>query len=169
MSPRVYRLNQYGSAGWLPKTNVSWKKRVSRSGSPPPDVIDEEEFAWLTKLKTSKARYRSAFDSLTEVRNDVEYITGVVEQCRTQLLADFEQWIAAEHPEAAGNVALAVSLHGALDSAQLLPPLGEGASQTLPTGSADSGGQVPVWLLWYLGLTSLLGILYTRTYPNVRV
>jgi len=70
------------------------------------------------------------------------------------------------HLNADGNVALAVSLHGALEGAKLLPPLGEGASQTLPTGPVKSSGQVPVWVLWYLALTGALGILYRRTYPD---
>ena len=70
------------------------------------------------------------------------------------------------HLNAGGNVALAVTLHGALDGAGLLPPLAEGTPPTLPSGPARRGAPVPIWLLWYLGLTAALGLLYTRTYPD---
>ena len=107
-------------------------RKASKLGQPPSDVIDEEEFAMLTKLKASKARYRSAFDSLSEVRNDVEYISGVVEQCRTQLLADFEAWMQVEHPEAAGHAALA-----AVSGGDLSRPRAE------PLGGSAYGGAPP--------------------------
>ena len=31
------------------------------------DVIDEEEFAWLTQCKQAKAKYRQTFEELREV------------------------------------------------------------------------------------------------------
>ncbi len=70
------------------------------------------------------------------------------------------------HLNAVGNVALAGSLHEALDGAGLLPPRAEGTPRILPTGPASPGARPPAWLLWYLGLSAALGLLYTRTYPD---
>ena len=74
------------------------------------DVIDEEEFAWLNKLKACKARYRAAFEQLAEVRGEVEYMAGLVEGCRTQLVRDFEAWMREEHPEEDAPAALVSAL-----------------------------------------------------------
>jgi len=83
------------------------------------------------------------------------------------------------HLNPAGNVALAVALHGALaggpdggpmegiDGGALLPPRAEGAPTVLPAGPEDAGQGPPSWLLWYLGLTALLGTMYVRTYRDV--
>ena len=54
------------------------------------DVIDEEEFAWLTQLKAAKQRYRDAFSRLKESRSECDHATQVMEQCRHQLVQDFE-------------------------------------------------------------------------------
>jgi len=75
------------------------------------DVIDEEEFAWLSQLKAAKQRYRTSFDELRELKSDVEHISGLVENSRSQLLADFEQWMSVEHPDAASAEAAALEEH----------------------------------------------------------
>jgi len=67
-----------------------------------------------------------------------------------------------------GNVALATALYGALGGADAIPPVAADATPALPVGREASGGSVPRWLLWYLGLTTALGLLYTRTYPEER-
>ncbi|KAL1503386.1 hypothetical protein AB1Y20_011437 [Prymnesium parvum] len=83
-------------------------KRELRQQGELKDVIDEEEFACLSKLKASKQRYRELFDELREARSDAEYVGSLVESCRQQLLADFERWVRLRDP--------AVAPHG------LLPP-----------------------------------------------
>lgn len=65
-----------------------------------------------------------------------------------------------------GNVALATALYGALGGADAIPPVAADATPALPVGRETSGDSVPGWLLWYLGLTAALGLLYTRTYPQ---
>jgi kinesin family protein 6/9 len=59
------------------------------------DVIDEEEFAWLTQCKQAKAKYRQHFEELREVRSDAEYTATLIENTRAQLLADFDTWLQA--------------------------------------------------------------------------
>jgi lysophospholipase L1-like esterase len=70
------------------------------------------------------------------------------------------------HLNPSGNVALATALYGALGGADAIPPVAADATPALPVGREASGGAVPRWLLWYLGLTTALGLLYTRTYPQ---
>jgi len=79
--------------------------RTVNEGGEEVDVIDEEEFAWLTQLKAAKARYRAAFESLREARGDGEYVGQLVESTRQQLLADFDGWLALEMPEVAAAAA----------------------------------------------------------------
>ena len=59
------------------------------------DVIDEEEFAWLTQCKQAKAKYRQHFEELREVRSDADYTASLIESTRAQLLADFDAWLQA--------------------------------------------------------------------------
>ena len=75
--------------------------RTVNEGGEEVDVIDEEEFAWLTQLKTAKARYRASFEQLREARSDGEYVNQLVESTRQQLLTDFDGWLALEMPEVA--------------------------------------------------------------------
>ena len=89
------------------------RKREQRAGLPtsteidadgqPVDVIDEEEYGYLTQLKASKQSYRSAFDQLREAKSDAQYTQQVLENCQAQLLNDFDAWAQVEYPEAALN------------------------------------------------------------------
>jgi kinesin family protein 6/9 len=89
------------------------RKREHRSGQPtvtemdadgqPVDVIDEEEFAYLSQLKVCKQKYRDAFDTLRAAKSDADYTQQVLQTCQAQLLTDFDLWTRAEFPEAVLN------------------------------------------------------------------
>lgn len=55
-------------------------------------IIDEEEFVWLNQLKELKQTYRKTYDSLKQVRADMDYCNKLVDQCRQKLMTEFEQW-----------------------------------------------------------------------------
>ena len=67
-------------------------ERSTSADGEPVDVIDEEEYLCLTRLKATKHAYREAFDRLVEARAQVDLTEQVVETCRAQLVADFEAW-----------------------------------------------------------------------------
>ena len=105
------------------------QKKLARADRPPvslpqgggaaADVIDDEEFALLSRLKQAKARYRAAFDALTDERSTAEDVGSTVEQCRSHLLADFTTWMGREHPEAAESAAaIAAATSAAADLGQ---------------------------------------------------
>lgn len=87
------------------------RKREQRAGQPastetdangqPVDVIDEEEFVYITQLKACKQKYRDAFDMLRGAKSDADYTQQVLETCQAQLLTDFDLWARSEYPEAA--------------------------------------------------------------------
>ncbi|XP_065834553.1 kinesin-like protein KIF9 [Oscarella lobularis] len=56
------------------------------------EVIDEEEFAALKKLKELKVRYRVDYDDLKTVKSEIQYCQKLVDQCRQRLLSEFEKW-----------------------------------------------------------------------------
>jgi kinesin family protein 6/9 len=85
---------------------------VEAPGGGAAEVIDDEEFAMLAKLKQAKLKYRQAFDALTDERATVEYVSGTVEQCRSQLLQDFTTWLRTEHPESAASAAALMTAGG---------------------------------------------------------
>ena len=121
-------------------------KKESRKDAPPmntggvaAEVIDDEEYSLLQKLKQAKGRYRAAFDSLTDERATVEYVAGAVENCRSQLLADFSTWLQDEHPEAAASAsALMTSALGAAESAASASGYGSGYGAGLTPRAASS-------------------------------
>ena len=101
------------------------------------DVIDDEEFSLISELKSAKASYRAAFDKLTDERATVEYVSGTVEQCRGQLLADFTKWLATERPEAAASIS-PVALSAAASGG-----VGSGAGLYASSGAPKAPGRSP--------------------------
>jgi kinesin family protein 6/9 len=54
--------------------------------------MDEEEFAMLKKIKVLRASYQDQYEQLKVVRSEIEYCSGLVDQCRQKFMAEFEQW-----------------------------------------------------------------------------
>ncbi|MEE2939910.1 MAG: DUF5989 family protein, partial [Planctomycetota bacterium] len=68
------------------------------------------------------------------------------------------------HLNPAGNGVVAAALYDAFDANALVPARADPGVVARPSqGGSDTGG-LPRWPLWYLGLTLLLGTLYSRTY-----
>ena len=105
------------------KMSKSAEKNMAEHNGVTAEVIDDEEFALIAKLKAAKGSYRAAYDQLTDERSTVEYVTSAVEQCRSQLVADYGKWMAVEHPEAAVSKAqLAAAAGNDLKSDSLSQP-----------------------------------------------
>ncbi|OMJ86652.1 hypothetical protein SteCoe_11804 [Stentor coeruleus] len=56
------------------------------------DVIDEEEFALIKKLKDYKKAYRSNYDQLKASKDEINAINQNIEFARDKLIAEFEIW-----------------------------------------------------------------------------
>lgn len=56
------------------------------------EIIDDEEFQYLKKVKDLKQLYREAYDQLKQTRSEVDYLSRVVDRCREKLILDFESW-----------------------------------------------------------------------------
>ncbi|OMJ90760.1 hypothetical protein SteCoe_6838 [Stentor coeruleus] len=56
------------------------------------DVIDEEEFALIKKLKDYKKAYRSNYDQLKASKDEINAISQNIEFARDKLIAEFEIW-----------------------------------------------------------------------------
>ena len=70
------------------------------------------------------------------------------------------------HLDPSGNVVLTGVLKDAFDSQGLVPARAAGVEAVTQSVSAASGGGLPTWLLWYLGLAAVLGTFYARTYTD---
>ncbi|XP_078072028.1 kinesin-like protein KIF9 [Mustelus asterias] len=62
---------------------------VNEQGDP---VIDEDEFNLIMQLKDLKHHYRQDFDTLRDLRVEVQYCHKLVDQCRLRLLTEFNIW-----------------------------------------------------------------------------
>lgn len=56
------------------------------------DVIDEEEYSLLKKLKDQKKLYRENFDKFKALKSDCLYIQTCIDQLKEQLIFKFEVW-----------------------------------------------------------------------------
>ncbi|GBG65203.1 hypothetical protein CBR_g49995 [Chara braunii] len=56
------------------------------------EVMDEEEFESVVKLKDLKKKYRTFYEELTTLRSEADYISKLVDHCTQQLLMDFDSW-----------------------------------------------------------------------------
>ncbi len=70
------------------------------------------------------------------------------------------------HLNPAGNGVVAAALYDAFDANSLVPALEDPTRAAPPVGGGGAAGGLPRWPLWYLGLTLLLGTLYSRTYTE---
>ncbi|XP_072047757.1 kinesin-like protein KIF9 [Amphiura filiformis] len=62
---------------------------VSENGE---QVISEQEFQLMKKLKELKASYRIDYDELTQVKSEKKYCQKLVDQCRQRLVTEFDNW-----------------------------------------------------------------------------
>ena len=72
------------------------QQRAAEPSTGEVDVIDEEEFDFLTRLKAAKLRYRGAFEELKGSRGDADHAASLVEATREQLMREFDAWAADE-------------------------------------------------------------------------
>ena len=67
------------------------------------DVIDEEEFSMLRKLKDQKKLYRENFDRYKVLKGDSYFIQNSVDQLKEQLVFKFEVWYDENFDAPAGS------------------------------------------------------------------
>jgi kinesin family protein 6/9 len=58
----------------------------------------------LMKVNEIKASYRTEFQELQLVRQELDQIDGLVSRCRSKLLLEFSQWFAEVGGDAGGEV-----------------------------------------------------------------
>ena len=56
------------------------------------EIIDEEELAFIQRMKELKKVYRSNFDHLKEVKGQVFYIQQTIDSLKQSLVSAFEEW-----------------------------------------------------------------------------
>jgi len=56
------------------------------------DVVDEEEFRIMKRLREAKKQYRAAYEDLAGLRKDIEAETKEGDAVKYQLLGEFEEW-----------------------------------------------------------------------------
>jgi kinesin family protein 6/9 len=64
----------------------------SKGIKPEKQVIDEEEYAMISSIKTLRENYDSLYDHLKALRSEIDYGTHLVDQCRQKFMSEFEQW-----------------------------------------------------------------------------
>ncbi|XP_043543904.1 kinesin-like protein KIF9 isoform X2 [Chiloscyllium plagiosum] len=62
---------------------------LNEQGDP---VIDEDEFNLVMQLKDLKHQYRHDFDTLRDLKVELQYCHKLVDQCRLRLLTEFDIW-----------------------------------------------------------------------------
>jgi len=58
------------------------------------EIIDEEEFKAITRMREAKKSYRDAYEQLKSIQTEVDTVSRMTEQCRQRLISDFEIWFA---------------------------------------------------------------------------
>lgn len=56
------------------------------------DIIDEEEFAIIKKLKDAKKLYRENFDNFKRNKVDCLQVQNLIDQLKENLIMSFEAW-----------------------------------------------------------------------------
>eukprot|EP00002_Diphylleia_rotans_P005576 TRINITY_DN1474_c0_g1_i4.p1 TRINITY_DN1474_c0_g1~~TRINITY_DN1474_c0_g1_i4.p1 ORF type:complete len:689 (-),score=135.14 TRINITY_DN1474_c0_g1_i4:497-2563(-) len=72
-------------------------KKLERESNPDyqneeAEVIDEEEFSQIKRLRELKKEYKDAYELLQTTRSEVDYVSRLTEQCRQRLVSEFETW-----------------------------------------------------------------------------
>ena len=56
------------------------------------EVIDEETYAAMARLKATKGEYRRAYDEVKDLKTAVAPHVTAVQECRAELLREFQRW-----------------------------------------------------------------------------
>lgn len=81
-------------------------EKIRSSRAEDEEVIDEEEFEYIKKLKDLKKIYRSGFDQMKSLKEEINSISQSIEYAREKLVNEFEVWyekkfgvvVSVEHP-----------------------------------------------------------------------
>jgi hypothetical protein len=68
------------------------------------DIIDEEEFAIIRDLKDLKRAYREKHSVLSSVKDDAQMITNNIDNCKGNMVNEFETWLLEKYGEVPGHV-----------------------------------------------------------------
>jgi len=55
-------------------------------------IISEDEFMEIQRLKDLKVSYRTKYEELGNVKSEVTFCQGLVDQCRLRLITEFDNW-----------------------------------------------------------------------------
>eukprot|EP00741_Cyanophora_paradoxa_P010149 tig00020510_g9824.t1 len=69
------------------------------------EVIDEEEYAYIKQMKDLKKTYQAAYEEYKVARQDVQYLSRLVEQCQEKLVLEFQSWYESTYGTAPGEEA----------------------------------------------------------------
>jgi kinesin family protein 6/9 len=56
------------------------------------DIIDEEEFVYIKKMRDLKKQYRLNFDSIKSAKDEVSNLNRNIEFLREKMISEFERW-----------------------------------------------------------------------------
>ena len=78
------------------KKNIDYTKekleKIRRDRGEDEEVIDEEEFGYIKMLKDLKKQYRSCYDSMKSLKDEINSIAQSNEFARERLISEFEIW-----------------------------------------------------------------------------
>lgn len=74
----------------------------SSSGGADAGVLDNDQYVLMQQVKAAKARYRTAFDSLRELRGSLDPAVDSLAAAKEALLAGFDAWLAAQQGQQLG-------------------------------------------------------------------
>uniref|UniRef100_A0A0G4GM34 Kinesin motor domain-containing protein n=1 Tax=Chromera velia CCMP2878 TaxID=1169474 RepID=A0A0G4GM34_9ALVE len=69
-------------------------ERVQASRGDGGDVVNDEEFALIDKMRQEKKRFREALEGLRHMKADLQQIEHNINQCKLQVVGAFEEWFA---------------------------------------------------------------------------
>ena len=88
-----------GAAAATPSREGSPGGSVAGAGADPSatsmladEVIDEETYAAMARLKATKGEYRRAYDEVKDLKTAVAPHVTAVQECRAELLREFQRW-----------------------------------------------------------------------------
>jgi len=59
------------------------------------DVVDEEEFRLMKKVREAKKSYRAAYEDLANIQGEMESVAKETSALKSALLSTFEEWHAS--------------------------------------------------------------------------
>lgn len=73
-------------------TNQTLENARKHRATEEEDIIDEEEFVYIKKLRDLKKQYRIKFDYIKGVKDEVANLNRDIEFLREKMVAEFERW-----------------------------------------------------------------------------